>query len=635
MQRSTNLNNLNLFNTKNFNHSKKSRTSSQRESEKTNKESEGKSTSVMDYNNLNQTFNTMPHLQSSNEYFSEISSEDAHKHPKTVMDLETKIKPLEKEEKEKIDNSEFQGIFDYNHQKSESMSTLQELNLKYNLGLKSFSGFMDSGVLMKSNDDHDQVKVFDSQQQDNLRISKIGENCKIEVSQEFGNYQGNNYEEKNFGKKKFENKIKLTVEEDHESDKENTTMNEQKGDLRTVDKKIKNVFQEVETTIRKPFNLKLQESKEESTIPRNLSYATSFGNLLKEAPKSVDENSSDQFKKRRIEQSQEEWSKKCKSQKSIEEDEDIESKCSNDWIPSALHTDPTTPVVNKRGQYVSDFTLEGQEIPEEKQDFEEKKFSVEMKKNKIFKRNDEDKLHLNNDIDSLPSENNRDISDGVSLKKSKNRPFLEGYLKERESRAKPLSERVVKSSIDLRKKSFLKASQFTKIESVAPQPTQERAERFEVIQLAKNLKFMGNTKNGLFHGEGKIITSNGNIIYKGNFQNGFYSGYGKLKNIRNEFTKTLPNEVLKKFMSLSNNNYLSINAQRGILDVNFSEESWLNYEGFFKKGQKHGVGKLLLKDGRVFEGEFERGQANGYGIMTYFDKKVAGKWKDNVILSFL
>lgn len=179
----------------------------------------------------------------------------------------------------------------------------------------------------------------------------------------------------------------------------------------------------------------------------------------------------------------------------------------------------------------------------------------------------------------------------------------------------------------MNKSQILKESILTKQEP--------EGEKFEVIQIAKNLKYIGNTKNGLFHGEGKILTSEGEIIYEGNFQNGFYSGFGKLKNIRNEYTKILPNEILNKFMSLSNNNYLSINPERGILDVNFSEQNWVNYEGFFKKGQKDGVGKLTLKDGRIFEGEFEGGQANGYGIMTYFEKKVAGKWKDNVILSFL
>lgn len=174
--------NINLFNTNNYNFENLNSESSQRESEKSVKESEGKSTSVMDYQNLNETFNTMPALQTSNEYFSDISSRTGAIRPKTVMDYDPeRINNKKKSKDDKINNNEFQEIFDYNHQKSESMSTLQELNKKYNLGLKSFSGFMDSGLLRNS-DDRDQVKVFESQNYENLKSYKIGGNL------EYGNF---------------------------------------------------------------------------------------------------------------------------------------------------------------------------------------------------------------------------------------------------------------------------------------------------------------------------------------------------------------------------------------------------------------------------------------------------------------
>lgn len=196
-----------------------------------------------------------------------------------------------------------------------------------------------------------------------------------------------------------------------------------------------------------------------------------------------------------------------------------------------------------------------------------KKIEINYEENKT-----EEEAHLKKTITSV-----RKIGDGVSLKKSKNRPFLESYLKDRGSKSiPPQSEKHLQT---MNKSQILKESILTKQEP--------EGEKFEVIQIAKNLKYIGNTKNGLFHGEGKILTSEGEIIYEGNFQNGFYSGFGKLKNIRNEYTKILPNEILNKFMSLSNNNYLSINPERGILDVNFSEQNWVNYEGFFsKKGRK-------------------------------------------------
>lgn len=101
-------------------------------------------------------------------------------------------------------------------------------------------------------------------------------------------------------------------------------------------------------------------------------------------------------------------------------------------------------------------------------------------------------------------------------------------------------------------------------------------------------------------------------------------------------------------MSIATNNYLKdIKGNRGLLDVNFTDENWEYYRGFFKDGKKHGVGKLKLTDGREFEGEFENGLANGYGMLYFgyvggirrgFEDKgqqLAGKWKDNMLLQFL
>lgn len=327
----------------------------------------------MDYQNLNETFNTMPALQTSNEYFSDISSRTGAIRPKTVMDYDPeRINNKKKSKDDKIDNNEFQEIFDYNHQKSESMSTLQELNKKYNLGLKSFSGFMDSGLLRNS-DDRDQVKVFESQNYENLKSYKIGGNL------EYGN----------FLKKSFENKIDELENYEEKSEKssiikenkENVPDNEQ--ELSTIDKRKSNIFHEYDSTHRKPLNLK-PETLDEPIEPKDLSYATSFGNLLKEAPKSVDENSTDQYKKRRVEQfeSQNEWSKqkKSKSERSVDfEDEEIQSRKSDDWAPSALHTDPTTPVVQERGKFITDFTVgeaKNEEVKNQKN--VEKNFSEEI-----------------------------------------------------------------------------------------------------------------------------------------------------------------------------------------------------------------------------------------------------------------
>lgn len=597
------------------------------------KQSEGKSTSVMDYNNPNESFNTMPALESSNEYFSESSpkafrnfnignfnSENQNKSPKIVNNYD----------EEKIGSSEFKGIFDYNNQKSESLSTLEELNKKYNLGLKSF---VDSELMKSNNDERDQVKVFESQNYEGGRFQNLGKH--EEELKEVNNYG-------DFFKKKIDEDIhEIDIEDENDdADKENIAQNGQifgnntnEKEYPTIErKKDKNIFheEEINTIKRKPPSLKKSDSGE----LKDLTYANSFGNLHlinRETPaKSVDENSSDKRRSEIIE----ELNKKCKShidRNSVEinhfESQKGEnmSEASNDWAPSALKTDPPTPVIQRRGLEIDDI---------------------------IKEKLEESELNLENEINNQSKSELSGSSVMRRREKSKSRPFLESILKDREtSKTQNLSEKLDRSGQEvIKRSSYIKRSQFTYInnqENISNlnynnNPNNENNEnnqdpfgKFEVIQIAKTLKYIGNTKNGLFHGEGKIITSNGDIIYNGNFENGFYSGFGKLKNIRNELTFTLSNDIIKKFMSISNNNYLSITAKRGILDVNFSEENWISYEGFFKKGQKDGVGKLYLKDGRIFEGEFEGGQANGYGIMSYFEKKVVGKWKDNIILNFL
>ena len=43
------------------------------------------------------------------------------------------------------------------------------------------------------------------------------------------------------------------------------------------------------------------------------------------------------------------------------------------------------------------------------------------------------------------------------------------------------------------------------------------------------------------------------------------------------------------------------------------ENKFFRYEGEFRDGKKHGVGKLVMKDGSFYEGEFKDGEMNGKG----------------------
>lgn len=95
-------------------------------------------------------------------------------------------------------------------------------------------------------------------------------------------------------------------------------------------------------------------------------------------------------------------------------------------------------------------------------------------------------------------------------------------------------------------------------------------------------------------------------------------------------------EVAQEYINISSNNYLKdLIGNKGIMDVNFKENGWVMYEGFFLNGKKHGIGEMELNDGRLYKGEFKNGLANGMGLLKYFEEAVAGKWKDNMCIQVM
>lgn len=162
---------------------------------------------------------------------------------------------------------------------------------------------------------------------------------------------------------------------------------------------------------------------------------------------------------------------------------------------------------------------------------------------------------------------------------------------------------------------------------------------FEKIKISDALYYIGPTKNNLFHGFGKLVTNKGYVIYVGYFYEGKYDGKGKLYNFfkRKESENIgLKADFILKFINLADPNFKKdIRGLRGILDVNFSNHNWEFYEGSFANGRREGIGKLVLTDGRIYEGEFKKGLAHGYGILRYFEKSVAGRWKENILVQFL
>ncbi len=99
--------------------------------------------------------------------------------------------------------------------------------------------------------------------------------------------------------------------------------------------------------------------------------------------------------------------------------------------------------------------------------------------------------------------------------------------------------------------------------------------------------YTGDLVDGIAHGNGKLIYSDGSV-YEGGWNNGHFHGKGK-----------------------------------------FTWESGQSYEGDFVDGKRTGFGKYIWSDGDIYEGNFVDGMKDGYGKLTWSSGDVyEGYWKD-------
>jgi len=121
--------------------------------------------------------------------------------------------------------------------------------------------------------------------------------------------------------------------------------------------------------------------------------------------------------------------------------------------------------------------------------------------------------------------------------------------------------------------------------------------------------YEGDIVNGVPHGKGKMIYTNGKI-YEGDFVNDREKGKCKV---------TFPNGDIFE----------------GEYDVTPGVGKYIYkngdiWEGKAFSGGPHGKGKMRYADGSIYEGEMEDGKKQGKGTMTYPDGRVEkGKWKDD------
>jgi len=187
-----------------------------------------------------------------------------------------------------------------------------------------------------------------------------------------------------------------------------------------------------------------------------------------------------------------------------------------------------------------------------------------------------------------------------------------------------------------------KFSHYTSKSKTKKQPIENKGYNIiETVHLTKELKYVGNIENGKFHGFGRLLTNKGEMIYEGNFVLGRYQGFGKLWNYINKTGSIFPGNdkvMVTTYMSITKANFvkdLTLGSSNNLFDVNFTEDSWTTYEGFFESGAKHGTGMLKLEDGREFLGDFEKGVASGYGLLKAGKKRLIGVWEDNKLIHFL
>ena len=113
---------------------------------------------------------------------------------------------------------------------------------------------------------------------------------------------------------------------------------------------------------------------------------------------------------------------------------------------------------------------------------------------------------------------------------------------------------------------------------------------YNAMGSAKGNKYIGNHENGLRHGKGKYIFSNG-TMYEGDYKNGMVTGFGV---------------------------YLYANGQI--------------YEGEFLNEQYHGKGKLTFKNGDIFKGDYVDGRPHGKGTYSHVDgSKYVGDYKNGAV----
>ncbi len=133
---------------------------------------------------------------------------------------------------------------------------------------------------------------------------------------------------------------------------------------------------------------------------------------------------------------------------------------------------------------------------------------------------------------------------------------------------------------------------------------------FGTVNFSSGSLYVGEFKDGLFHGKGTSTTQSG-TKYIGEFKGGRFDGQGTL--------------------TFDNGADYTGDFRDGVFHGQGTSTfpGGAKYVGFFRDGNRHGQGTYIAPSGATHVGEFRDGKPNGLGTYTFADgKKYVGEFKD-------
>jgi hypothetical protein len=150
----------------------------------------------------------------------------------------------------------------------------------------------------------------------------------------------------------------------------------------------------------------------------------------------------------------------------------------------------------------------------------------------------------------------------------------------------------------------------------------------------QNFRYVGEFKNNLFEGYGKLYNVITNEYYEGYFHNGKKQGNGTLRCANVIYEGEWHANILCGYGRIITE--LSVYEGEIVNKIKYGKgvETHINgdmYNGEWRNGRKHGMGiEKYNNNNNVYEGEFIDNLKHGHGIMYYSNgDKYDGMWETN------